>query len=153
MSYRIFDEPRPSQLSHLAVNPIWPLLGVMFGGAWLSWPWFAVNAYAVGSPTRRRELMLALIGFPGTFAVLMGIGWLAQLVGIDSPQSRYLGVALSVWKLAVSYWLYVMQARSFGLWEHYGGAARSGMLVIAAAFFLRRPILEAVPQLWQIVLG
>ena len=38
--YRIADEPRPGAMEHLAVDPLWPFLAIMFGGAWLSWPWF-----------------------------------------------------------------------------------------------------------------
>ena len=33
--YRIADEPRPGAMEHLAVDPLWPFLAIMFGGAWL----------------------------------------------------------------------------------------------------------------------
>ena len=53
--YAIADEPEASRLAHLTVRPSMPLLALMLGGAWIAWPWFALNAYAMGSPTRRRE--------------------------------------------------------------------------------------------------
>ena len=54
-TYRIADEPTPGRLAGLVVNPFWPLLGAMLGGFWLALPWFALNAAALGSATRRRE--------------------------------------------------------------------------------------------------
>ena len=33
----VADEPLPGPLQRIAVNPFWPLLAVMFGGAWVSW--------------------------------------------------------------------------------------------------------------------
>ena len=52
-AYHIADEPAASPLSKYAVSPLWPMLAVMFGGAWLAWPWFAVNAFAIGSASRK----------------------------------------------------------------------------------------------------
>ena len=55
MSYRIGDEPQPGPLAQVAVNPVWPLLVVMFGGADLSWPWFALNSLASAALTAVRS--------------------------------------------------------------------------------------------------
>ena len=49
-------------MSKLAVSPLWPMLGVMFGGAWLSWSWFALNSFAIGSASRKREIWLIAFG-------------------------------------------------------------------------------------------
>src|SRR5688500_16070714 len=70
-SYRVVDEPHPSGLSQWAVRPLWPLFAQMLAGAWLSWPWFVLNAFALGSATRKREAMY--IGAAGLGSVLISI--------------------------------------------------------------------------------
>ncbi len=47
--YRIVDEPVQTRVSRLAVRPLWPWLALALGGAWAGVPWFAVNAFALGS--------------------------------------------------------------------------------------------------------
>ena len=54
MTYAIADEPIETQRRHLVVDPSGPLLAEMVCGTWLSLPWFAFNAMAMGSPTRRK---------------------------------------------------------------------------------------------------
>lgn len=155
MSYQIVDEPMPGGLARWAVHPLWPLLGVMFGGAWLAWPWFAFNAFAVGSPTRKREAMIAAGGFAGTLAIAFAIVALANLLRWPAAAVSYAVIGLAVWKLAVSYWLFSLQGRSFHLYEHFGGQVRSGLLVLLLAGFLgRRLVLQAVDSgLWRVVLS
>jgi len=58
--YRIIDEPRPGPLAQIAVNPVWPFLSVMMAGGWLAWPWFALNAFAIGSARKRAEALTVL---------------------------------------------------------------------------------------------
>lgn len=153
MSYRVLDEPNPGGFSHLAVNPLWPLLAVMLGGVWLSWPWFVLNAFAVGSPTRSRELGLALGGLVGTAGLLVLLGWLRYQDLLGDVGFSYAVVGLVVWKLLVSYWLYVLQARTFGLYEYFGGTVRNGALVVVLAFFLRPRVLAGLPGFLQVILS
>ena len=143
-AYRIADEPAPSALAHLAVNPFWPFLAVMFGGAWLSWPWFALNAVAVGSPTRRRELAVAFGGFALTGVLVVLILGLAGTGRIPQSGVAYALLLLTVVKLGVTYWLHALQSRTFEIYEYYGGAVRQGFLVLLAAYFLRQ---VAAPKL------
>ncbi len=152
-TYQILDEPHPSKLSEIAVQPLWPLLAVMFGGAWISWPWFAVNAFAVGSPTRVRELLWAVGGFVGTFCMVLGLVLLDRSDAVSGTVMRYLWVFLLVWKLTVSYWLYILQSRTFSLYRHFGGKARTGLFVVIVAGFLRRPVLESVPAFLPLLLS
>lgn len=153
--YRIADEPRPGPLGQLAVNPIWPLLAVMLGGTWIAWPWFALNAFAVGSPKKLREILWVVGGFVGTVILLVTIS--ATLVGTgagdDGPWLRYALVAVVVWKLWVSYRLYLLQARTFQIHEYFGGVARNGMLPVLVAFYLRGQILGAFPSFFVLVLA
>jgi hypothetical protein len=155
MSYRIPDEPTSSGLSTVAVQPFWPLLGVMFGGVWLSWPWFALNGFAVGSPTRGRELALAVGGFAGNAAISLGIIALAHAGLLKGSGLSYAVVVLTVWKLVVSYFLYVLQTRSFHLYEHFGGAVRNGLpAVVMAGWVGRNVVLSAFhTDLWFLMLS
>jgi hypothetical protein len=155
-AYQIIDEPQPGALSSIAVQPLWPLLGVMFGGAWMSWPWFVLNAFAIGSPTRGRETAIAAAGFAGNVVLGLGLGLLTAAGVVPETAGPYLYLILVVWKLAVSYWLYVTQAGTFGIYEYYGGKVQHGIIILIVASFGGRavlgPVLDAVPFLW-LVLG
>ena len=62
-------------------------------------------------------------------------------------------LGLIVWKLGIAYWLHVLQGATIEIHEHYGGKLRNGLpVVIVAAFFLRKPFLEALPTLARVVL-
>ena len=135
-AYRLSDEPQPGTLARFAVQPLWPLLGVMFVGPWLSWPWFAFNGAAVGSPTRQRELMIVAGGFAGSFALVIVLLILAGAELVAKGALPYLFTILVVWHLAVSYWLYVLQSRTFALYEYYGGVVTNGLPFVAVGFFL-----------------
>lgn len=151
--YELIDEPRPGSLSRLAVQPVWPLLAIMLGGAFVSWPWFVLNGFAVGSPTRRRELGWAIGGLLGSASLLVLIGVAAEAGWVGGLGFRYLLIGVVVYKLYVTYLLYSLQTRSFGLFEHYGGETRSGLLPLIAAAFLRPRLLEALPGFLQVLLG
>ena len=152
-SYRIVDEPRPGQLSQVATAPFWPLLGLMLGGAWLAWPWFLLNGAAIGSANRRREVSLVGCGFVGS--IVLGLLMLRLL---DEETS---GWAVSLWvlglqivKLGVGYWLFNLQARSFALFEYFGGRPRNAFLIVAAGAYLRSTVLSAVSwPLWILVMA
>ncbi len=152
MTYRIADEPRPSTLSHLAVNPVWPLFGVMFGGAALSWSWFLLNGAAIGSPTRRQEIAWAIGGMVGNLLLIVAIFTLAGREILGELGVRYSLVGLTVWKLAVSYWLFTLQGRSFHLYEHFGGTVRNGALVVVAGFFLTNRLYQTLTGFWILLL-
>jgi hypothetical protein len=153
--YRIADEPRPGTLSRFAVQPFWPLLAVMFGGPWLSWPWFVFNGFAIGSPTRNRELTLAVVGFAGNVVVSLLVGLLVVRELVPDSARPYLFLVGVVWKLGVSYRLFSLQARTFGLYVYYGGAVQSGAIVLVAGYFLGRSllprVLDAVPLLRLVI--
>jgi hypothetical protein len=137
--YRIPDEPRASGLSHLVVDPVWPLFAMMFAGTWLALPWFIVNSFALGSPTRAKEWLIALGGLAGT-ALLMVV--ILQETGAGSLTDTWVRVAmLSVLtvKIAVGYALYLHQSRVLEIWEHYGGNTRNGLVVVALGAMLGRP--------------
>jgi hypothetical protein len=142
--YRIIDEPTASTISRVAVRPLWPLLGLMLGGPWLAWPWFALNAHALGAPARRETyawIASAVVG-SASFAAALGLTRSAGYVPVGTIPWEVL--VLVVWKLAVAYVLYEQQARTSELFAHFGGRLRNGGLVILAAYFLGDPVVRRV---------
>jgi hypothetical protein len=143
-TYRIQDEPSPGALGHLVVNPVFPLLAFMMGGVWLGVPWFILNGFAMGSTTRRKETVLAVLVMPGTlllFKLLTGMEHAGVLTESTMP---YAGVSAIVWRLAMGYAIFNLQQRSFALHEYYGGVVRNGVLVLLAGVFLGSRIVEGL---------
>lgn len=104
--YHVVDEPMPGRLAESVVSPSWCLFAVMFGGTWLSWPWFVWNGFALGSPTRRREAVWAAAGFVGAVAYLFVLGFLLDEGLLPDAAAPYGLLLLSTWKVTVSYLLY-----------------------------------------------
>lgn len=136
--YQIADEPRAGGLAHLVVNPIWPLFAIMFGGAWLSWPWYVFNGVAVGSPTIRQEIALAVGGFLGSALLVLLIFVLRSENILTTGMNPYAFLVLLVWKLAVTYALFSVQGRTFGIYEYYGGTVKNGFIVLLLGLFVGR---------------
>jgi hypothetical protein len=155
-TYRILDEPRASGLAQLVVNPLWPLLSLMLAGSWLALPWFALNAFALGSATRVRETLLVLSWAPLLFALLYGLGALRLYAGVPQAAMPYLVILITVAKLALGYVLMTLQQRSFALYEYFGGRVRNGAIVVMAGTMLGR---DAVlgrlgePSFWTLLAG
>ncbi|MBI5543693.1 MAG: hypothetical protein HY901_07400, partial [Deltaproteobacteria bacterium] len=106
--YQILDEPAPGPLATVAVNPIWPLLGAMMGGSWLAMPWFALNALALGSPTRGREILLALLGgLGGNLLVALLLLYAGEALGVTTAGVRYAIILPTLWKMGVAYALFI----------------------------------------------
>jgi hypothetical protein len=136
-TYRIVDEPRGSRIEHLATRPYFPLLALVLGGAWVSWPWFAVNAIALGGMTRRREILLAVAGFAGS-ATIAGAIWALYGASVLGPRGLpYAYLVLTLWKLGVSYWLYELQERAAEIRQHYVGRLAGGAGLVMAALIAR----------------
>jgi hypothetical protein len=155
-TYRILDEPAPSGLGHLIVHPMWPLLAIMFAGVWLSLPWFVLNGFALGSPTRRKELVVAVLGPVGLLALSYTLGVLHALLQMPQGAIPYLLVVLTLWKLAVAYWLFDLQKQSFALHEYFGGKVRNGMLVVGAGYLLSPMVLKGPfgdAGWWRLMMG
>jgi hypothetical protein len=135
--YRIPDEPSPGPLAKsIAVQPFWPLLSVMFSGVWLSWPWFIINGIAIGSPSRKKELAVALTGFVVKVALVFGLSGLYRAGVLDDGTIRYAVLIPLVWMLGVTYWLYVLQSRTFAIYEYYGGVVNNGIIFLLGGMFI-----------------
>ena len=118
MSYTLPDEPYKTSLSKYAFRPTAPLLAMMTCGAWLSWPWFAFNSFAIGSPTRRKELAMCAAAVLGT-AALAGVFlalWNRDI--IESKAAIRIGLlAISSFKLTMAYAICNVQSRTFHVYE------------------------------------
>lgn len=152
--YHIVDEPRPGALADGSTDPVWPLLALMFGGAWLSWPWFVFNAFAFGSRTRWREVAWVVGGFLGTLALVVGVGFLLDGLGAETAEiyRPYFGVTIFAFKALVSYRLYLIQNRTFEVYQYFGGVTRSGFALVAVGWLLRRHLLDPLPLVLRVVL-
>ena len=122
----------------------------MFAGGWLAWPWYVLNGFALGSPNLKRECALVAGGLVGAAVLIVVLFNIAGfIVGEDRIRETvpYVILGIVVWKLVIGYWLYSLQARTFGLYEYYGGAVRSGLLVVIAGALLRGTVLNTLGNL------
>ncbi|MCC6807847.1 MAG: hypothetical protein IT381_10515 [Deltaproteobacteria bacterium] len=143
MSYRVPDEPQPGALAAYAVNPFWPFLAMMLGGTWVGLPWFVFNGRAIGSATKTRETLLAIV-MPLAALALAFVG-LVYIQQADLPKraAHYLFVLVTALKLGCGYWLYLHQSRSFEIYEYFGGKVRQGMIFVIAGSVLRTVVVQA----------
>jgi hypothetical protein len=150
--YRLPDEPVPGALSGVAVNPVFPLLAMMLGGAWLGWPWLAVNAFAIGSPTRWKELALVLAGLFGSGGLILGLVAAAGGGLVRGLAISFWVLAVIVWKLFIAYRVYILQARTFGVYEYYGGRVQNGLVIaLIGSFFGRRLVIGGLKGAWLLL--
>jgi len=152
MSYQIIDEPTNGKMKHLSVQPLWPLFGLMLGGSWIAFPWFVINAFAIGCPNRVRTAILAVVALAGHGLLIFAIVLLAQGAEWDQYGVRYALLAAIIWKLGFGYYLYVLQSRTFELYTYFGGQVRNGMIVVIAAVFLGPKLLDNIPPFLRLVL-
>ena len=151
--YRIADEPAPGPLAVVAPSPLWPFVAVMLGGVWLSWTWFAVNSFAVGSPSQRKEIIWIVAGLGVSaimaFAILAG----AERGIIAKEHVKYAMLVITVWQLGVSYVLFMLQNRTIEIYEYFGGVLRNGLIFLVLAAFIGRPVVVAkLPAFLKLVL-
>lgn len=155
MTYQIADQPHDSPLRDYTVAPSAPLLAFMLCGAWLAWPWFAFNAFAMGSPTRRKELAVSAAGFVGT-AVLAAIVIALYRRGLlpEGVPIRLAVLAVTAYKIVISYFLHQLQSTTFEIYRYYGGPVRNSRFIIIGGYLLRSTVLGLVDSdLWLIIVS
>jgi len=153
--YVIPDEPRPSTLSRLVVNPFWPFFAQMLAGSWLALPWYAINGIALGSPTRTREWACLLASALGSVGLVLVLAYAAGQQWLDKSSMQIALLSIVALKMSMAYALYVMQSRSFELWEYFGGKASNGLFVVIASFFVKAKVMAALASspILAVVLG
>jgi hypothetical protein len=122
-AYRIIDEPAPSALSRLAVNPFWIVLVGMLLSRWqaLALLWFVFNGFALNSPTKLREIgwaagaLVIALAIRGPLPALLqdGLG-LATFIS-TWPYIHILAIALL---LTAMYRLFLYQYGSYQLFRY-----------------------------------
>ena len=131
-SYRIVDEPAPSALGRLAVNPFWIVLIGMLGPGFLAGIvpepqllvllWFGFNGVALSSPTRRAELLWVAAGMAiiAVFRYLPDDPQQPNAVGPDSLRAwmPYLRILRSAVDLTILYRLFLYQVGPYQLYRY-----------------------------------
>jgi hypothetical protein len=155
MAYAIADEPIESSRRHLVVDPSAPLLAEMVCGSWMSLPWFAFNAVAMGSPTRRKEIALCVLTLAVTTVLGATVLALRESGVIESRTVlRFAILGIVAWKLTMAYAIHTLQARTFHVYEYYGGPVRSASVVISTGWLLRDVVLGLSDDpLWEIIVS
>ncbi len=152
--YRIADEPQAGAMGGWVVDPFWPMLATMLAGSWLGVPWFAANAVALGSATRRREIALAAASVAGAAALTAGLIAANSFGLLPTRAARYGVVLVTAWRLMTAYAVYQLQDASFELHRHFGGRARNGApLAVLGAFLPLDRLLGGAAGLFHVVLG
>ena len=151
-TYRIVDEPVRSSVEKWATNPLWPFLASIFAGTWLAWPWFAFNAFALGSSRRYGDVGLVVLGLVSNAVILVLLSYFLETKVLDEESFRYALLAPQAVRLVVLYVLFMRQSRTFELFTHFGGVGKNAAIVLVFGFFLRQRVLDAVPGLWALLL-
>ncbi|MBL4673900.1 MAG: hypothetical protein JKX81_16690 [Arenicella sp.] len=70
--YQIIDEPQPSLYSKLVIDPVAILFASLlipifielplYGRFWMPLAWIVLNGWLLGSPTRKKETVIAIAG-------------------------------------------------------------------------------------------
>ena len=154
--YQIADEPTPSDaLGNFVFEPRGPLLATMMCGAWLAWPWFAINAIAMGSPTKKRELAMCGAALAGTIVLAFVVRGLVDTGVIESAfvlQLALLGI--SAWKVGMAYAISNVQQRAFDVYVFYGGRIQRTMLVLMLGQYLRGVVIGVSDDpIWRIIVS
>jgi hypothetical protein len=150
--YHLIDEPTPSPLARSAVRPLFVLLGGMLGGTWLAVPWFILNSAALGSPTRRRETLMAIGSAIGSLLIAIAILRVADRFEFGRRSVEFALLALTGWKLFTYYALHSLQSRTYEIRAYYQGPGRNGLIVAIGGMLLRGKLLAQLPVLWVLVL-
>jgi hypothetical protein len=155
MSYQIADQPIDGSLRDYVVRPTLPLLAMMLCGAWLAWPWFAFNAIAIGSPTRRKEVALCAAAFGATLglSLLVFVLFRAGVIPNGLPL-RFAILAITTFKVGISYYISGVQERTFHVYTYYGGPVRDARRLVSAGWVARGFVLGLIDHpLWVIIVG
>lgn len=140
--YKIPDEPLPSAWARFTCDPNVIVTAGMVGGSWLAAPWFAFNAFAVGSATQRREMILAAAMpiatslFGMLLTLLVGhFGWPFRVV-------HYGALLVYVVKFALLYELQRKQAVTVGIHRYLGRSVMQGWPLVALGYFGRSFVVQ-----------
>lgn len=139
-TYQIIDEPQVSKLSKATVDPMWPLLGFMLGGALFSWIWSAINSLALNSSSRKKELLIITAALSTFIAMYWSVNKLLANGYIEGINIQYIHIAIVSIELIFCYKLFLMQRSSFDIYEYFNGKVASPIVGLLLALFVGRKI-------------
>jgi hypothetical protein len=125
----------------------------MFAGGWLAFPWFVVNAFALGGKRRYGDLAIALAGLLLNAALITGSFALLNQMVLNEQTFPYVLLGPLAVRLSLFYVLFLRQATPFELFQYFGGTARNGLLLVIAGAFLRGQVLGKLPLALQFLLA
>jgi len=153
VSYAIADEPHDTPWKHLVVSPAGPLLAEIVVGSWMSLPWFVVNAIALGSPTKRKEIALCVVQLLVTALLGSLLLWADDRELIENRTLLQLAMLVIVtWKIGIAHALTTIQSRAYQVYELDGCPARTTTFVLSGGILLR-PYVQGLfdDPLWDII--
>jgi hypothetical protein len=155
MTYSIADEPVETPWRNFVVSPAGPLLAEMMCGSWLAIPWFAANAFALGSPTLKKELGMCAAAFAVTAVLATALVWAVDRDVIEGTTAiRLCVLAIVSWKLFIAYAINIVQGRTFHVYEYYGGPVRQATAVIVTGYLMRGFVLDLFDNpVWKIIVS
>lgn len=117
LRYRLVDEPREGPLQRLALPPFLIFLAAAFFMPW-GFVLVALNAVALNSPARNREIGLTVLAFLTYFAASFSLGIAVRAGQLELNQALYafeaaIGIALVLLAFA-----YVSQYRTAELRQY-----------------------------------
>lgn len=139
-SYQIIDEPQASKLTKAIVDPMWPLLAFMLGGALFSWLWSAINSLALNSPNRKNELLIISMAVSAFIALYLSLNKLLVNGYLEGINIQYIKMAIVSIELIFCYKIFLMQRSSFDIYEYFNGEVASPMIGLLLALFVGRKI-------------
>ena len=81
------------------------------------------------------------------------MGLLYQAGIIPKGSRLYALLVVTIWKLGITYWLFMLQSRSFELYQYFGEPVRNGLPVVVLALLVKPAVktLSNMP-LWLLVM-
>ncbi len=123
--YVIIDEPKPSALSHLAVNPLYILFAAilvplfwmppMGGRFWLPLAWLLFNGYVLGSTTWKKEWLICGAGGIAILLLLFVLGAVANAFMQAVP---YVFIMINAVLFLTIYYAVFTQNSSYELFDY-----------------------------------
>jgi hypothetical protein len=160
-AYRIVDEPRGGRTQLPAFNPFWPLLAMMFGGAWLGVAIFAFNAWSLRSPTLGRELALAIAILLGAPILLLLLSMLPSQGLLPESAFKYALLLIVAWKLGLAYWIFFLQQNPYALYEYFEErttsnprSAQAGAAIVVIGGLFKSNVVGAIASpFWAVMVS
>ena len=138
MSYQIIDEPRVRTWGeHIIVHPILILFVSIFiplfitlpfyGRFWMPFAWLALNSFALGSATLKREVITCVLSVVALIGVTFSAGLLLQYIDA-APEivAPYYRIALMGVLFFAIYLVVYPQERSYEIYQYLRSGQNAG---------------------------